>query len=118
LPEKPNRRHVGEGHAGHGKPGIGEGGFLTPIERRMGVEDLEAAHQQQADCHDIQPVSQSGHQGVAPDELGSGTCRACHVEFSFCRGGIVPQASEFGECEKDIETIAVAQASDRRRWRC
>ena len=47
-----------------------EGGFLAPVERRMGIEDLQAAEDQDEDADRIDPVGEADENAMAIDQPG------------------------------------------------
>ena len=75
--EMPTAAHGQPFAAGQGRPGgetanrdqrIREVRCVTPIKRRMGVEDLQPAHQQNSHADDIDPMRDPHPNAVAVDE--------------------------------------------------
>ena len=60
---------------------VGVGAILPPIQGRMRVENLQAAHQQNRHAEQIGPMGQTGHARVPVNEQPA---QALHWQPSFC----------------------------------
>ena len=61
-------------HRPHRQPGSSKFDFGPEIERRVGVEDLQPAHQQHKQNDDIDPMRHSHGARMAIDDLLSAHC--------------------------------------------
>ncbi len=77
---------VGAAARGHAQDRIVESRRLADIERRVGVEDLQPAHEQEGDADDVDPVGDPRRQRVAVDELSPplGCRRQCRCLSHPC----------------------------------
>src|SRR5215470_9433335 len=61
-------------------------GAITPIQSRMSIEDLQAAHNQNEQTHDIQPMAEAHWKRVSIDPLDRLSRRILRWEGFRCGG--------------------------------